>query len=480
MATHVPCKKNDANGYVTYVSLISQSNAFTFQANPTLAAGDAKIAIDDGAPANLGTLPAVDGDFTKRVKVVLSQAETNGDVLTIIFSDAAGSEWCDLFITIHTAAQTMDEMDTNVDSILTDTAEIGAAGAGLTAVVWNSDWDAEVQSECQDAIEANNLDHLLKVADADDVVNDTVIAKMVSKDATADWSDFDNTTESLEALKDGVLADILTDTGTTLDGKINTIDTNVDGIKSITDDLQGIDEVADAVWNEATSGHVAVGSTGLAIGSLYSTLVVRVAQCGDAGTGTTIDLDASASAVTDFYKGQLIAIVLGTGAGQARTCTGYNGTSKIATVSPSWATNPDGNSYFAILNTGSTVAVDWADGGRLDTILDAILVDTAEIGAAGVGLTDLGGMSTTMKAQVNAEAKDVIATDTISEIAQGAPAATPTLVAAVMELYMTWRNKTTTTKTELGIYNDAGTKVHKATLSDDNTTFTKAELGSGA
>jgi len=40
----------------------------------------------------------------------------------------------------------------------------------------------------------------------------------------------------------------------------------------------------------------------------------------------------------------------------------------------------------------------------LDTVADAILVDTAVIGALGVGLSDLGGMSTAMKAEVNVEA----------------------------------------------------------------------------
>ena len=38
--------------------------------------------------------------------------------------------------------------------ILTDTAVIGALGAGLTAVPWNAAWDAEVQSECTDALNA--------------------------------------------------------------------------------------------------------------------------------------------------------------------------------------------------------------------------------------------------------------------------------------------------------------------------------------
>ena len=36
--------------------------------------------------------------------------------------------------------------------IVDDTDEIGAAGAGLTAVPWNSGWDSEVESECTDAL----------------------------------------------------------------------------------------------------------------------------------------------------------------------------------------------------------------------------------------------------------------------------------------------------------------------------------------
>ena len=46
----------------------------------------------------------------------------------------------------------------------------------------------------------------------------------------------------------------------------------------------------------------------------------------------------------------------------------------------------------------------------IDTNVDSILVDTAVIGVAGAGLTDLGGMSTAMKAEVNTEA-DTALTD---------------------------------------------------------------------
>ena len=48
----------------------------------------------------------------------------------------------------------IDAIDTVVDAILVDTAVIGSNGAGLSAIPWNSSWDAEVQSECTDALNA--------------------------------------------------------------------------------------------------------------------------------------------------------------------------------------------------------------------------------------------------------------------------------------------------------------------------------------
>lgn len=68
-----------------------------------------------------------------------------------------------------------------------------------------------------------------------------------------------------------------------------------------------------------------------------------------AGGATSITLDASASATTDYYINQLIYITGGTGVGQAKFCTAYNGTTKVATVNSAWATNPDNTSTFAII-----------------------------------------------------------------------------------------------------------------------------------
>ena len=71
-------------------------------------------------------------------------------------------------------------------------------------------------------------------------------------------------------------------------------------------------------------------------------------------------------------------------------------------------------------------------------------------------------------------------TAALAELAQAAPSATPDLKAAIMLLYMAIRNQLTTTSTELGVYNDAGTKIAKKTLSDDGTTYTETEMISGA
>lgn len=71
-------------------------------------------------------------------------------------------------------------VDGVVDSILVDTAEIGAAGAGLTAIPWNAAWDAEVESEANDALVAIHLDHLL-AADYDPAAKPGVATALLNE-----------------------------------------------------------------------------------------------------------------------------------------------------------------------------------------------------------------------------------------------------------------------------------------------------------
>jgi len=69
----------------------------------------------------------------------------------------------------------------------------------------------------------------------------------------------------------------------------------------------------------------------------------------------------------------------------------------------------------------------------------------------------------------------------MTDLAQGAPSATASVLTAINYLYEALRNKTETTEGELAIMRDDGaTKLIKSVLSDDGTTFTKNEFISGA
>jgi hypothetical protein len=123
----------------------------------------------------------------------------------------------------NTVAAVLDSATAlKIDDILTDTGTtlpaqitalnnlssaqvVSALGTGTwaTAIPWNTAWDAEVQSEVQDAIEVNNLDHLLKIAVdtnfATTVHLDSVIGNIADNGMTAT---FVRTTDSLEAIRD--------------------------------------------------------------------------------------------------------------------------------------------------------------------------------------------------------------------------------------------------------------------------------------
>lgn len=75
-----------------------------------------------------------------------------------------------------------------------------------------------------------------------------------------------------------------------------------------------------------------------------------------AGGASTITLDASASAVDDFYNGALIVLVSGTGSGQFRTVSDYVGATKVLTVDSAWSTNPDNTSVFEIIGATNAQA----------------------------------------------------------------------------------------------------------------------------
>lgn len=67
-----------------------------------------------------------------------------------------------------------------------------------------------------------------------------------------------------------------------------------------------------------------------------------------AGGTNTITLHSGASSHSDIYNGSTIKITGGTGSGQTRIISDYVHSSKVATVSENWTTQPDNTSTFTI------------------------------------------------------------------------------------------------------------------------------------
>jgi hypothetical protein len=226
--------------------------------------------------------------------------------ITSLTVDASGHLECDV-VEIEGA----DPTDTIRDAVVDDATRIDASalntlsghdpggtlcadGTPLTA--------AETESEVNDALVALKLDHLIAVAESDDPVDNSIIAKLAASDG--DWSGFNAATESLEALRDrgdtawitapndptaAAIADAVWDEDivaahNTADTAGEILDTDLATILGDTNELQTdwhdggrldliLDaataptaaQVADAVWDEATSGHTGAGSTGKAL-----------------------------------------------------------------------------------------------------------------------------------------------------------------------------------------------------------------------
>jgi hypothetical protein len=67
----------------------------------------------------------------------------------------------------------------------------------------------------------------------------------------------------------------------------------------------------------------------------------------NAGDGTTLQLDSSASAVDDYYNGCLLVGTLDSNV-EGRIISDYAGSTKVCTVSPAFVTTPDNNDTFVV------------------------------------------------------------------------------------------------------------------------------------
>ena len=240
----------------------------------------------------------------------------------------------------------------DIAAIEAQTDDIGAAGAGLTAVPWNAAWDAEVESEVADALAAVGLTT---------TITGRIDAAISTRLADASY------TAPLDA------AGVRTAVGL---ASAN-LDTQLAALPTAA-------ENADAVWTEAIADHSGVsGSTAEALnaagsaGDPWTTQLPGAYGAGSAGKiigdniNATISSRASQTSVDDVPTNAELNTALGTlndlDAAGIRAAVGLA------------SANLDTQLGNIVADTNE-LQTDWADGGRLDLLIDAILDDTGSSG----------------------------------------------------------------------------------------------------
>src|SRR3990167_1201692 len=241
-----------------------------------------------------------------------------------------------------------------LSDIEAQTDDIGAAGAGLTALPWNAAWDAEVQSEVDDALVAQRLDELVNAdSDIDGAAPPTVgsvIHELMTK--TAGSFTYDQSTDSLEAIRDKE-ADIETDTnelqadwvnGGRLDLILDIIAADVVNLDGAA--MRGTDSAALAsVCTEASLAELAAANLPADVDTLLTRLSAARALLLDEITAVRM------ATLTDWINGGRLDLILDIIAVDVAGLDGATAARMAALT-------------------------DWIDGGRLDLLLDAILLDT--------------------------------------------------------------------------------------------------------
>jgi hypothetical protein len=297
----------------------------------------AQISLDGGVSAATNDANPTELDATDHPGTYLFdllQAETNASLVIITpVSSTSNIVLAPLYAFTNPVTPTkagyidasIQTVDTAVDAILIDTAEIGVAGAGLSNIPWNSSWDAEVESECTDALNAYDPPTRTEAtADKDEIISDlqTVIHKgTADAGSTANSLELQNTASASNDIYNENLVVISGGTGV---GQARLIADYIGGTKTI------IVRNAWRITPDHTSEYriypfsgILLSDTGIVVGA----------------SASTITFAATAPAIADILVGHTVYISGGTGVGQARLITEYTA-GRVATISPAWDVQP--------------------------------------------------------------------------------------------------------------------------------------------
>ena len=154
---------------------------------------------------------AVSGGMTRLDAAITTRLAptTTGRTLDCSTGGAAGINWGN----VENSTASVDLSQTSMD--LVDTCSTNTDMRGTNSVVLSGPTKAEMDTahallstpaQVATALTDIDLDHLINVSVADEVADDSIIAKMVDRTGTADWSSFIHTEDSLRAISEEVSA----------------------------------------------------------------------------------------------------------------------------------------------------------------------------------------------------------------------------------------------------------------------------------
>ena len=189
---------------------LKQSTAYTFRLGPFVDDTDGKTA-ETGLTISQADvrLSKNGGNFAQKNESSSSSHDEIGYYICVL--DTTDTNTCgELLVAVHeSGALPVFKNFYVLEEVIYDSLFAASAAAFDAnqrvdvAQIEGSDATDQINAACDAAIVTYGLDHLVSASVAgSDIVDNSIIAKLVSKESTADWDDFVNTTDSLQAQRD--------------------------------------------------------------------------------------------------------------------------------------------------------------------------------------------------------------------------------------------------------------------------------------
>ena len=173
------------------------------------------------------------------------------------FTEIKGATWSSATDTLEHIRDKQSDIETDTQDLQT---QIGTDGAGLTNIPWNSAWDAEVQSECTDALNAYDPPTATEM--------NARTLPSASYATAAALSTHDGKLDTVDTVVDGIQADLSNET----DG-LGALKALIDGLNNVSS--SDVETACDAAIDNAISSPTA-NSLGFYMQKMFTALVNKM------------------------------------------------------------------------------------------------------------------------------------------------------------------------------------------------------------